>query len=117
MLRASTDVGCELTRLLQDRSAGLANFRNKLLRESIKLGNAAGGIIKESTDSAVSAAVLIEELDERLLSARTVVLDRLSIRGSTLREELDRREGADAVLGREGTVVLRVSVDIRDEAL
>ena len=38
---------------------------------------AANGLVEQAAGSAVSAAVLVQELDEGLLGALTVVVDRL----------------------------------------
>ena len=63
----------------------------------------------------MGTALLVEVLDERLLSASTVVVNRLIL--GTLGEELDRGVALDTVFLGEGLVVLRIGVDVDDEAL
>ena len=71
-------------------------------------------VVESSSNRTLGSTLLIHKVHEVFLSSTTFIVNAFLV---ALGEELDRREGADAVLGREGTVVLRVGVDIRDEAL
>ena len=116
MLRARPQRRCEVARLLQQAlthpNSGLLH---KLHRERVELRQAARLLVEQPASRAVRAALLVEVRDERVLGARAVVVERLAL--GALREELDRREAADAVFLRKGAVGCRVSIDIGDDDL
>ena len=116
MLRARPQRRREVARLLQQTLARPnSGLLDELHRERVELREAARLLVEEPTRRAVRAALLVQVRDERVLGARTVVVERLAL--GALGEELDRREAAHAVPLAERAVVLRVRVDVDDEAL
>ena len=115
MLRASAESSGELASLLKKRLARRRGLLVELRGKGIELLETASLVVEETADGAVGTALLVEVLDERLLSAGTVVVNRLVL--STLGEELDRGVALDTVLLGEGLVVLRIGVNVDDEAL
>ena len=65
----------ELRRLLEERLARGRGLLEELRSELVEFGETAGLVVEETTDGAVGAALLIEELDEALLGPRAVVVD------------------------------------------
>ena len=115
MLRASAESRGKLASLLKKRLARRRGLLVELRGKGIELLETASLVAEETANGAVGTALLVEVLDERLLSAGTVVVNRLVL--STLGEELDRGVALDTVLLGEGLVVLRIGVDVDDEAL
>ena len=102
-------------RVLDELVARIGGSSREAARERVELRVAADALVEEATGGAVRAAVLVEVLDERLLGALAVIVERLVL--VTTREELDRGVALDTVLLGEGLVVLRIGVDVDDEAL
>ena len=115
MLRARPQRRRKVARLLQERLAHGRALFDELDRERVELREAARLLVEQAPSSAVCAALLVQVRDERLLGTRAVVVERLALRA--FGEELDRREAPDTVLLAERAVVLRVCVDVDDEAL
>ena len=115
MLRASAESRGKLASLLKKRLARRRGLLVELRGKGIELLETASLVAEETANGTVGTALLVEVLDERLLSAGTVVVNRLVL--STLGEELDRGVALDTVLLGEGLVVLRIGVDVDDEAL
>ena len=72
-------------------------------------------VIQPTTNSARRPAVLVQEVGEVGLASANVVVDGVLVLAA--REELDGREGADAVLGRNRAVLLGVGIEVGDHAL
>ena len=115
MLRASAESRGKLASLLEKRLARRRGLLVELRGKGIELLETASLVVEETANGAVRTTLLVEVLDKRLLSAGTVVVNRLVL--STLGEELDRGVALDTVFLSEGLVVLRICVDIDDEAL
>lgn len=105
VLASSASLSRERERLLVDSVTSCAGRSEELAREFVKVGQAAGELVKAATNGTLGAAVLVEEADEGTLVAATLVCDRSRC---ALREELDGREGLDTVLGRERLVIRRI---------
>lgn len=70
--------------------------------------------VESATDGTESTALLVQVVDKCLLASGTLIRDGLR---STLGEELDRGETADAILLLERSVHSGVCVDVGDNTL
>ena len=76
VLRAGAEGRREVAGLLEQRLARSGGLFEELGRERVELLETARLVVQEAADGAVGAALLVEELDEGLLGALTVVVDR-----------------------------------------
>lgn len=99
----------------------LLNFPNKALEvargnilsnKRVDLGNSTSLLIKTAADSTVSTGLLVQEVNEGLLGASTLV--RLGLLGA-LGEELDGGVAGDALFSGKGLGVLGFGVDLGND--
>lgn len=99
----------------------LLNFHNKALEvargnilsnKRVDLGNSTSLLIKTAADSTVSTGLLVQEVNEGLLGASTLV--RLGLLGA-LGEELDGGVAGDALFSGKGLGVLGFGVDLGND--
>jgi len=84
----------------------------ELLNNGVEGFDGSAGRVKTAANSAVGASVGVEEVDEVLLGAATLVWESL---GTALLEVLDGGVGLDALLGCEGLGVLGFGVDLGNQ--
>jgi hypothetical protein len=94
--------------LLQAVSVGILELGG----DGVESFDGAAGDVETAADGAVRAGVSVDELDEVLLGAGTLVRERL---GGALLEVLDGGVGLDALLFGDGLAVGRFGVDLRDQ--
>ena len=101
--------------LVIDGRTSTSSCNEELGCELIELFNAASLFVEAATDSAVGAALFVEEVGEISLGTALHEIDGGLV--VALGEELDGGEATDFVFGCKGTVGLGISVDISNNTL
>jgi len=97
-------------------STNIGGGVDKLLSEFIQKWNTASEVVKTTSNGTVGTALLVQEIDERLLAPATIVSGGVLI-FLALSEELDGGVGRDTVLLSDGLVVSRIGIHVGDDAV
>ena len=107
----------ELGGFTEDGGTGIGSGVNELLSELIQRRDTASQVVKTTSDGAVSTALLVQEINERLLGPTAIVGNRVLLVFLALSEEFDGGEGRDAIHLGDGLVVRLIGVHIGDNAV
>ena len=103
--------------LADNGSTGAAGGVDELLSEVIQGWDTASQVVETTSDGAVSAALLVQEINKTLLAATTLVDSRVLLVVPALSEELDSGVGRDTVHLSDGLVVGRVGINVGDDTV
>ena len=103
--------------LLKKGSTNAGGSIDELLSEFLQRWKAASQVVETTSDSTLSTAFLVQEINKRLLATATGVGKRVLLVFTALSEELDGREGADAIHHSDGLVVTGVGIHVGEDAV